>query len=66
MYQNNNHSDFHKLGMQQQVSLDIHREMIENARRWHNLPQEEQHEEKPVVMKQLRLAWTTVMNFLIH
>lgn len=64
MYQNNNHSDFHKLGIQQQVSLDKHSEMIRNATRWNNLPQEQQVEEQPVVIRRLQLAWSTAMNLL--
>lgn len=66
MFQNNNHSDFHKLGIQQQVSLDKHQEMIRNASRWNSIPQEAQHEETPVIIRRLQVAWSTVLNILTH
>jgi hypothetical protein len=66
MFQNNNYSEFHKLSVQQQVSLDKHQEMINNATRWSTLPKAEERVEKQVVLKQLRLVWTTLMNFLMR
>jgi hypothetical protein len=64
MYPNNNH-DFHKLDIQQQVSLDKHQEMLRNALAWRQLPEAEGVEEKPIIVQRLQVAWTTLMHVLM-
>lgn len=66
MFEHNNYSDFHKLSIEQQVSLDKHQEMVTQALAWGQHPTETIQEDKPVVIKQLRLSWTTALSLLGH
>ena len=65
MYQQYGHLDMHRLNAQQHISLEKHRQMVDNALKWQRLSKVAEKTEKPVAMRQLRVAWATVLNLLI-
>ena len=66
MYNHNNNADFNKLSIQQQVSLDRHQEMINNALKWREVSDETENHTQPKVVTQLRTVFASVMTLFVR
>jgi len=58
----NHNSNFHQLNTQQHVSLDKHRQMINNAARWQSHSEIKDTEPKTTPIAQLRPVFATILN----
>jgi hypothetical protein len=66
MYNNHNNAEIYRLSAQQQVSLDRHQQMINNALKWREVSYEAEARTQPKVVTQLRTVFASILTLFVR
>ena len=66
MYNNHNNAELYRLNTQQQVSLDRHQQMINNALKWRAVSDKTETHTQPKVVTQLRTVFASIMTLFVR